>query len=258
MMTMASAPRLAAGAGLSHALAATGLALAIFALLVLAAGPIGWRGGLWHYRIGLLTLMPAAGCLGVGALALSAAGLLAGLRARGRRDLTIALLGMLIGGGVSYFPWHWSNQRGAFPQVNDVTTDFTDPPSLAFSEALRKAEEGNPTAYEAYRFAGVQQRAYPDIVPARLALPPVSAFDKALALVRARGWAIVAADRSAGVIDAYDRSFWFGFTDDIAIRITPDGEGSRVDMRSSARQGRGDFGVNARRVRTSLAALKSR
>ncbi|HEU0215975.1 MAG TPA: DUF1499 domain-containing protein [Stellaceae bacterium] len=257
-MTTASAPRLAAGAGLSHVLAVAGLALAIVALLVLAAGPIGWRAGLWHYRIGLLTLMPAAGFLGVAALALSAAGLLAGLRARGRRDLAIALLGMLIGAGVTYFPWHWSNQRGAFPQVNDVTTDFADPPSLAFSEALRKAEEGNPTAYEAYRFARVQQRAYPDIVPARLAVSPTAAFGKALALVKAGGWTIVTADRSADVIDAYDRSFWFGFTDDIAIRVTPDGEGSRVDMRSSARQGRGDFGVNARRVRTFLVALKSR
>lgn len=257
-MFTATAPRLAAGASLSRILAVAGLALAIFALLVLAAGPIGWRAGLWHYRIGLLTLMPAAGCLGVAALAVSAAGLLAGLRARGRRDLIVALLGVLIGAGVAYFPWHWSNQRAAFPRVNDVTTDFADPPSLVFSEAMRKAEEGNPSTYEAYRFAGVQKRAYPDIVPARLAVPPVAAFDKALALVKARGWAIAEADRGAGVIDACDRSFWFGFTDDIAIRVTADGEGSRVDIRSSARQGRGDYGVNARRVRTLLAALHGR
>jgi uncharacterized protein (DUF1499 family) len=257
-MITATAPRLAAGASLSRVLAVAGLALAIFALLVLAAGPIGWRAGLWHYRIGLLTLMPAAGCLGVAALALSAAAVLAGLRARSRRDLTVAVLGMLIGAGVAYFPWHWSNQRSAFPRVNDVTTDFTDPPSLAFSETMRKAEEGNPAAYEAYRFAGVQQRAYPDIAPARLPVPPAAAFDKALALVKARGWAIVETDRGAGVIDAYDRSFWFGFTDDVAIRVTTDGEGSRVDIRSSARQGRGDYGVNARRVRAFLAALSGR
>src|SRR5262245_59028767 len=126
-MITATAPRLAAGASLSRALAMAGLALAVFALLVLVAGPLGWRGG-------LLTLMPAAGCLGVAGLALSVSGLLAGLRARGRRDLTAALLGMLIGAGVAYFPWHWSNLRGAFPRVNDVTTDFADPPSLAFSE----------------------------------------------------------------------------------------------------------------------------
>jgi uncharacterized protein (DUF1499 family) len=257
-MITATAPRLAAGASLSRILAVAGLALAIFAVLVLAAGPIGWRAGLWHYRIGLLTLMPAAGCLGVAALALSVAALLAGLRARSRRDLTGALLGMLIGAGVAYFPWHWSNQRGAFPRVNDVTTDLADPPSLAFSEASRKAEEGNPTAYDAHQFAGVQQRAYPDIVPARLAVPPAAAFDKALALVKARAWVIVETDRGAGVIDANDRSFWFGFTDDVAIRVTTDGEGSRVDIRSSARQGRGDYGVNARRVRAFLAALSGR
>jgi hypothetical protein len=239
-------------------MALAGLCLAVFALLVLAAGPIGWRAGLWNYRIGLSTLMPAAGCLGVGAVALSAAALLAGLRVGVRRDLAMALAGMLIGAGVAYFPWHWSNQRGGFPRVNDVTTDFADAPSLVFSEAARKAEEGNPTAYAAAQFAGVQQRAYPDIVPALLAMPPAAAFGKALALVKAKDWTIVETDPGAGVIDAYDRSFWFGFADDIAIRVRPDGEGSRVDMRSSARQGRGDYGVNARRVRAFLAAVNGR
>jgi uncharacterized protein (DUF1499 family) len=257
-MTTATAPRLSAGAGLSRMLAVAGLALAILALLVLAAGPIGWRAGLWHYRIGLGTLMPAAGCLGVGGLALSAAALLAALRGRSRRDIAIALLGMLIAAGVAYFPWHWSNQRSGFARVNDVTTDFAAPPSLAFSEAMRKAEEGNPAAYAGEEFAGVQRRAYPDIAPARLAMPLAAAFEKVLALVRARGWTIVAADPAAGIIDAYDRSFWFGFTDDIAVRVTSDGEDSRVDIRSGARQGHGDYGVNARRVRAFLAALNGR
>jgi uncharacterized protein (DUF1499 family) len=257
-MITATAPRLAASVGLSRVLTVAGFALAILALLVLAAGPIGWRAGLWHYRIGLGALMPAAGCLGAAALALSAAALLAALRGRGRRDIAGAAIGMMIAGAVVYFPWHWSNQRAGFARVNDVTTDFADPPSLAFSEAMRKAEEGNPAAYAGEEFAGVQRRAYPDIGPVRLAVPPPAAFDKALALVRARGWTIIAADPAAGIIDAYDRSFWFGFTDDIAIRVTPDGEDSRVDIRSAARQGHGDYGVNARRVRAFLAALNGR
>lgn len=257
-MITAIAPRLSIGAGLSRALAVAGFGLAIFALLVLAAGPIGWRTGLWHYRVGFRTLMPAAGYLGAAALALSASALLAGLRARARRDLAIALAGMLVGAGVAYFPWHWSNQRGVFARANDVTTDFADPPSLAFSEGARKAEEGNSAVYALVQLAGVQQRAYPDIAPTRLAMPPGAAFDRALALVKAKGWSIVEADPTAGVIDASDRSFWFGFTDDIAIRVLPDEAGSRVDIRSSARQGRGDFGVNASRVRAFLAALNGR
>ena len=71
------------------------------------------------------------------------------------------------------------------------------------------------------------------------------------------GWTIVAADDTAGRIEASDRSRWFGFTDDIVIRITPSGSGSRVDVRSSSRLGRSDFGVNAARVRAYLAALRT-
>ncbi|HWB48047.1 MAG TPA: DUF1499 domain-containing protein [Stellaceae bacterium] len=255
-MTIATVLRPAAGTGLGRLLAAAGLGLALLAVLVLAAGPIGWRAGWWHYRIGLLMLMPAAGYLGVAAAVVSAAGLVAGLRRRGRREIALAVLGALIGVGAAYFPWHWSQVGGDIPRVNDVTTDFADPPSLAFAAAMRAAEHGHPVAYAAADAAPVQQRAYPDIVPARLAVPPPAAFAKALALVKAGGWTIVTADPGTGIIDACAKSFWFGFTDDIAIRVTPADGGSRVDMRSGARQGRGDFGVNAKRVRDFLAALK--
>ena len=71
------------------------------------------------------------------------------------------------------------------------------------------------------------------------------------------GWTIVAADDAAGRIEASDRSRWFGFTDDIVVRITPSGSGSRIDLRSSSRLGRSDFGVNAARIETYLAALRA-
>jgi uncharacterized protein (DUF1499 family) len=71
------------------------------------------------------------------------------------------------------------------------------------------------------------------------------------------GWTIVAADDTAGRIEASDRSRWFGFTDDIVIRVTASGSGSRVDVRSSARLGRSDFGVNAARIRAYLGALRT-
>jgi uncharacterized protein (DUF1499 family) len=48
-----------------------------------------------------------------------------------------------------------------------------------------------------------------------------------------------------------------GFTDDIVVRIAPTNSGSRIDLRSSSRYGRGDFGVNAERIRDYLAALRA-
>jgi uncharacterized protein (DUF1499 family) len=70
------------------------------------------------------------------------------------------------------------------------------------------------------------------------------------------GWTILAADPQAGRIEASQQSFWYGFTDDIVIRVAAAGSGSRIDIRSSARHGRSDFGVNAARVRRYLAALR--
>ena len=70
------------------------------------------------------------------------------------------------------------------------------------------------------------------------------------------GWAILATDPQAGRIEASERSFWYGFTDDIVVRVAAAGAGSRIDVRSSARQGRSDLGVNAARIRAYLARLK--
>ena len=39
-----------------------------------------------------------------------------------------------------------------------------------------------------------------------------------------------------------------GFREDVSIRVTPDGEGSRVDIRSSSRYFESDLGSNASRV----------
>ena len=66
------------------------------------------------------------------------------------------------------------------------------------------------------------------------------------------------ADAGAGRIEASQTSRWFRFTDDIVIRVTPDGPGSRVDMRSLSRQGRSDFGVNAARIGAYMGELKRR
>jgi hypothetical protein len=247
----------AAGASLFRQIAGFGLVLALAALLLLAAGPLGWRAGWWRYSLAFATLMPYAFYCGAAAMVVSAIGLIGG-RAIGRRGLVMALLGLAIGGIAAYFPWHASQLRGVYPPMHDITTDFTNPPSLDFAAAARQAEDGAPPAYPGTETTTLQQKFYPGIAPAMLDMPPARAFDAALAAAKARGWTILDANAATGVIDGYDRSFWFGFTDDIAIRVTASGSGSRVDIRSASRQGRGDFGVNAARVRAYLAALTAK
>ncbi|MGH7254552.1 MAG: DUF1499 domain-containing protein, partial [Nitrospirales bacterium] len=52
-------------------------------------------------------------------------------------------------------------------------------------------------------------------------------------------------------------TFWFGFKDDVVIRITPVGDDTRVDVRSVSRVGRSDVGTNAQRIRTFLKRLQT-
>jgi uncharacterized protein (DUF1499 family) len=61
-----------------------------------------------------------------------------------------------------------------------------------------------------------------------------------------------------GRIEATDTTFWWGFKDDVVIRIAPEGSGSRLDIRSESRVGVSDLGTNAARVGAYLAELQDR
>jgi len=118
-----------------------------------------------------------------------------------------------------------------------------------------RAQAPNPATYGGPAVAAQQHEHYPDIAPADYPVDPGAAFDAALAAARELGWNVVAMDESTGRIEAIDRTFWFGFVDDIVIRVRPTAAGSRIDIRSVSRVGVGDVGTNAARVRAFLAQL---
>ncbi|HTW53372.1 MAG TPA: DUF1499 domain-containing protein [Stellaceae bacterium] len=241
--------------GFARAAATIGLLLGAAAVLLLAAGPFGWRFGWWSFRLAFTTLMPCAFYGGCAAIVVSVIAVAGSLGRRARGSVAEAVLGLVLGAIAAYFPWHASEMRGVYPPMHDITTDAANPPSFEFAAGMRVAEHGAGVAYPSDA-AAMQQKYYPGIEPALLDVPPAQAFGRALAVVKAKGWTIVKTEPEDGVIDAYDRSLWFGFADDVAIRVSASGSGSRVDIRSGSRQGRGDFGVNAARVRGFLAALK--
>jgi len=224
------------------------LVLAIVALVLLALGPLGWRAGWWHYSVGLQTLMPWSAYCGLAAVAVALLALAI--------EHPIAVLAFVIGGAIAYVPWHYNQMRGTTPPIHDITTDWENPPQFLAIMPLREAAKANSVAYEGAKVSDLQKKAYPDIAPLTLAPAPVEAFPRALKAAEQMGWTIVATDPAAGRIEASQRSRWFGFTDDVVIRIAAAGSGSRVDVRSVSRVGRNDFGVNAARVRGYLAALR--
>jgi uncharacterized protein (DUF1499 family) len=237
------------------------LVLAVAAAVLLAAGPLGWRAGWWHFRVGFSYLMPWGAYCGLAAIAVALIALVIGRRVNTARHIAIGVIAVAIGAAIAYVPWHYSQMRGIYPSIHDITTDWENPPQFRAVLPLRQAEEANPVAYEGAKISDQQRRAYPDIAPLTLDLAPTDAFARALKTAEQLGWTIVAADpptgSGAGRVEASQRSRWFGFTDDVVIRVAAAESGSRIDIRSVSRMGRGDFGVNATRVRTYLAALRA-
>lgn len=233
--------------------AKAGLALAVVAIVgLLIAGP-GYRLGLWHFSVSF-KLMQYAAFAGIGAVLLSLAGLI--LDWRGNRSLLPAIAGLLLGAVASGLPTAKLLAVKKLPYIHDISTDTQAPPEFIAVLPLR-ADAPNPAVYEGAEIAAQQQAAYPDIQPLLLNQPPDEAFERALTVARESGWQIVAAEKSAGRIEATDTTFWFGFKDDVVIRITPAPTGSRIDVRSVSRVGKSDVGANAARIRRYLTALQN-
>jgi uncharacterized protein (DUF1499 family) len=231
------------------------LLMAAAAVVLLALGPLGWRAGWWQYRVAFSTFFPWAAYCGIAAAALAFIALLLGRWVGGRHTATGALA-FLIGAAIAYVPWRYDQMRGGVPPIHDITTDPQNPPEFRAILPLRDREHASPLAYDG-KIGEQQRRFYPDIAPLSLPLDPRKSFARALDTAAAMGWTIVASDAAAGRIEASERSFWFGFTDDVVIRIVASDAGSRVDVRSVSRVGRSDFGVNAARVRAYLAKLRT-
>jgi uncharacterized protein (DUF1499 family) len=231
------------------------LLLAIAAVALLVLGPIGWHAGWWHFRIAFFWLMPWAAYCGLAAMAIAVIAVLFGRRSLSGRQIAVGLVAFALGAAIASVPWYYNQLRGSVP--NDITTDLENPPPYVAALAQRKADNSQNTGeYKGAKIAEQQRKNYPDIAPVTLDVPPAAAFDRALAAAKKLGWTIAATDPEAGRIEASEKSRWFGFTDDVVIRVTPNGAGSRIDVRSSSRVGTGDFGVNAARVRKYLAALR--
>jgi uncharacterized protein (DUF1499 family) len=233
----------------------TAIALAALALVCVAAAPFTWRTGLLPLKFSFL-LLSGGGLLAIAAGVLALLALIFTRGSIGWSRAAALFCVVLLGAAAVGLPIRLRHDHA--PPINDITTDTEDPPAIFTALPAREAEHAGTAVYGGPALAKQQKVAYPDITPLILAMPPAKAFNLALNTATGMsGWQIIATDPMAGRIEATQASFWFGFVDDIVIRVEPVGAGSRVDMRSHARQGRGDLGVNAARVRKYMAALKT-
>ena len=226
---------------------------------LLLVGALGSRAGLWLFNTGFLV---AGGGIAVALVALAWG--LGGLVVAWRRALRSELPPLAVGLAVSVvvlgaFALQLARLNSA-PPIHQVSTDTMDPPPFHAIVAVRP-RWANPHVYDPAQPVGddtlaeVQRRAWPELVTLRSPLGRDAALDRAARVLEGMGIEIVNVDRAVGIVEGTDTTLWFGFKDDIVVRVRGEGDGSSIDARSISRVGIADLGANARRVLRFLEAF---
>ncbi len=226
----------------------------VIALVCLGLGAFGYRFGILGVMPGLLLTV-----IGVGLAALSIVVGVIGLivaMAKGmqaeRAPLAIGVIASVV--VIALMGPHLAG--GSVPAIHNISTDMQDPPSFDKVVALR-ADAPNPLDYDAEVLAPLQSAAYPDVKTLKSAMAPAEVLSKTQKVFDDLGIEVVNVDQSANIVEGTATTRWFGFKDDVVVRVRADGAGSLVDVRSVSRVGQSDLGVNAKRILAILSGLKS-
>jgi hypothetical protein len=234
--------------------------LAVFGVVVVLVSIIIVRFGFLEIKPAIATFFGALACAGLSIVV----GLIgaAAIWQNGARGIDRILLAFLIDAVLLAYPAYLALQYRRLPAIHDITTDPIDPPRFEALARLRSGDGANSAVYAGLYSAEQQRIAYPDIETVELELPVQRAYEIALQLVTKRKWLVIderapQPPRRIGRIEAVARTPIMGFREDVSIRVTPDDEDSRVDIRSSSRYFESDLGSNAARVRKLIDDLNS-
>jgi fatty-acyl-CoA synthase len=242
------------------------LLLSLAPAVVIALGALGTKFGLWSWKTGFGAVIvngPVQGlgwapALAMAAVAVSLVAVIVTISAGlWRRALAALLISLLTMGAFIFI----GGQARKAPPIHDVATTWSEP--LDFSPALITARgseanlvEPDPVAPSGKRIAEINEETCPGAKPVLVAKSAQDAYAAAKAALAAKGLAIVTDDPATGRLEATASSFWYGFKDDVVVRVQPDGSGSRIDMRSVSRVGMSDLGQNCKRITALAAAMR--
>ena len=226
------------------------LYISLIGLFALPIAALGVRFGLWGFQASAPVLY--------GACLLAVIGLVLGIAALVRAKLrdrpadrmpagagTLASVLVLVWMGMQYLT------ATSVPPIHNISTDLDDPPMFDAVVALR-GPGTNSLEYDA-EDAAAQVGGYPDLVGLATPLDAAAGVERAAAVAEDLGWEIVNVDSEQGIVEATATTFWFGFKDDVVIRVRAEGGGSKIDLRSVSRIGLSDLGANATRIEKFLA-----
>jgi len=204
------------------------------------------------------------------------------------RGMTIALLVLLPFGYQAFLALQ-------FPLANDVSTDMLNPPEYVNAVELRAsrvAQGMNPVIEYDDEYAKEMLLAYPKLQSRRYPAGPERVLEAVQAIIEENEWLLTGsqgvpdtrqsaeaesttelADNQPATgneptqleenvetpddiyIEVLERTPIFGFENDVVIRIVSEDRNTLVDVRSSARWGRHDFGYNAKLIEGFLRQL---
>ena len=234
----------------------------MFALLVALASILAARAEGGQEALGPFAAFGAALILAGIALLLAGAAAVE-IWNTGRRGIAPAATGAALALALLAYPVYLAIQAERLPRLSQATTDYRKPPVFMISSRAREARGPWTPPPPNPDDEALQRAAWPRVAPIEVDLEPEQAYRMALRIAKDLGWRVVDATgpnlrgEAEAHIDATDRTLFFGFVDDIAIRIRPQGAKTQIDLRSASRIGAHDFGANARRILKFAAAVQA-
>ena len=153
-------------------------------------------------------------------------------------------------------PLSMLNKGKSVPPIHDISTDLVNPPEFVAIAPLR-ADAPNPVEYAGVEAATQQRAAHPELQTLNYPQSKSELVEATKQAIDHLGWQLVNIDADQGIIEATDRTMWFGFKDDVIVRITDNGSKRLVDIRSKSRVGGSDLGKNAERIHGFIEELDS-
>lgn len=226
-----------------------GLISLIAVLLVALAGPL--------YKFGVIDLATAFTGFKFGVFAGIAALILLAIQLLFKRNtasIGSALISAVLAITAIAIPLSMMNTAKNVLPIHDISTDLVNPPAFVAIAPLR-ADAPNLAAYDGIETAEQQRIGYPDLQTLRYDQTQPELIAATKQAIENLGWELVNIDADKGIVEATDTTAWFGFKDDVVVRVTDNENERLVDIRSKSRIGGSDLGKNAARVHGFIKEL---
>ena len=216
-----------------------GFVLSIVSLTTGIIAIVGYRQEWWRH-VEAFSIFGWATYIAIASIVLLIIGIYINRNNKSKSTLVLNILSILFSLPIILGTSLFNYAAIAYPAINDISTDTINPPSYW--------DMPTPMEYPVDKFAKKQQKAYPDVKTLKLTQTLEVVFQKSLNIINENGWEIVGEDVGEGQIEAVASSTFFGFKDEIVIRLVKFEEGTIVDIRSRSRIGKIDRGANAKRI----------